>query len=144
MELEEARRRAEKLMVEHGLDEWRFGFDRGLWRAGFCRYELRLITLSRAITELNTWSAMKDVVLHEIAHALVGKHASAHGREWQAKALEIGAPPTRFIDSVQTPPRKWEATCLCEGRVFKRHQRPADKSRCCRTCRHALVYQRAS
>lgn len=140
MDLDEAARRAERLMDKHGLKGWSFGFDRSLCKAGRTHYEKRLITLSQAITELNEWSAMEDVVLHEIAHVLVGKRVRAHGREWKAMAITIGATPSRCVD-VRTPPRKWQATCRCEGWVHRHHQRPADRSKYCRTCNQDLVWK---
>ena len=140
MDLDEARRRAMRLMAEHGLEGWGFKFDRALTKAGRCHYGPRLISLSRAVTELNEWSAMEDVVLHEIAHALVGKRVRAHGHEWKAMALKIGATPKRHV-KVREPARKWQATCRCFRQVYLRHQRPTDNSKFCLTCKQDLVWQ---
>ncbi len=52
---------------------------------------------------------VKDTILHEIAHALVGK-AHHHDDVWRAKALEIGCSGRRCHDLQFTPPR-YLVTC---------------------------------
>lgn len=144
MDLEQARRRTEKLMAEHGLEGWTFAFDRAVRRAGACHYAKRMITLSSAITALNPWSQVGDTARHEIAHALVGKDVKAHGPEWKAAALRVGARPQRCApDTTQVPPGRWQATCQCPGRVFHRQLRPHRHKRFwCKACKQILKYLR--
>jgi predicted SprT family Zn-dependent metalloprotease len=146
MDLEIARLRAEKLMSRYGLDGWTFGFDRAVRRAGACHYSRRQITLSRSITELNQWSDVEDTIRHEIAHALVGPRVRAHGPEWKTMAIKVGATPQRCApDSTKTPPGKWQATCLCTGRVYHRQKTPPSwKMYWCRVCKQILVYVQVS
>lgn len=124
MNITEAQTLALNLMREHNLLElgWTFSFDSAKRRFGVCRHHLRSISISKALTEINSLEHVKDTILHEIAHALVG---SGHGHDyvWKNKAFHIGADPTRCYDSsVVQPPRKWNGTCP-NGHVTQRHRR---------------------
>ena len=73
MNLDQAEQLALSLMREHGLlPRWSFAFDRAERRFGSCNERKRRITLSAAIVRLNSESEVRDTILHEIAHALVG------------------------------------------------------------------------
>ncbi|WP_343966681.1 SprT-like domain-containing protein, partial [Oryzihumus leptocrescens] len=123
MELEGARRMATALMAEHGLVGWRLVLDNAKTRAGVCRPARREIGLSRAITALHTEAEVRDTVLHEIAHALVGAH-HGHDAVWRAKALEIGSSGRRCVDTASArPPAPWTGTCPA-GHTTTRHRRP--------------------
>lgn len=123
MQLDDAEQRTRRLMNQHGLAGWRLKFTHSPSRAGACYHTKRLIVMSKQITELNPWAGfVEDTALHEIAHALAGP--VGHGRAWKAKALEIGATPTRcYSTAMKTPPKKWKAVCHC-GTVYRRHHRP--------------------
>lgn len=69
---------------------------------------------------------VRDTVLHEVAHALVGP-GKGHGDEWKAKCVEVGAAPKRLKNGAkgeqppinrQTP--KWVARCCDCGHVIRR------------------------
>jgi predicted SprT family Zn-dependent metalloprotease len=123
MELEGARRMATALMAEHGLVGWRLVLDNAKTRAGVCRPARREIGLSRGITALHTEAEVRDTVLHEIAHALVGAH-HGHDAVWRAKALEIGSSGRRCVDTASArPPAPWTGTCPA-GHTTTRHRRP--------------------
>ena len=80
---------AHDLFVRHGLVNYSFGFDRALRRAGQCDFRARRITISKHLVQNCSLDQIEQVILHEIAHALVGKDA-AHSRAWKAKAKQIG------------------------------------------------------
>lgn len=80
---------AASLFAKHDLQNFSFGFDRAIRRAGQCDYRKRRITLSRHLVESASLEEVEQVILHEIAHALVGKEAG-HSKLWKAKAREIG------------------------------------------------------
>src|SRR6267154_2515819 len=85
---------ARELMSKHGLTAlgWRFRFDRSIQRMGICRFTWKLIQVSRPLAEVNSEETVRDTLLHEIAHALVGV-AAGHGRLWQIQAYALGARP---------------------------------------------------
>lgn len=95
--LEDIAKQARTLMNEHGLHNVDFKFDRAQKRIGQCRFRGGVpfeITLSKVLTPKMEAHDVRDTILHEIAHALVGIDAG-HGPRWKAKAREIGARPQR-------------------------------------------------
>ena len=80
---------AHRLFVEHSLINYSFGFDRAVRRAGQCDYRARRITISKHLVNNCSLDQIEQVILHEIAHALVGREAG-HSKVWKAQAKEIG------------------------------------------------------
>lgn len=134
-----ARELALALMAEHGLTGWEFGFNANVRRAGVCRYPTRTrpgrIELSRHFVQRNGEDEVRDTILHELAHALVGPR-HGHDAVWRAKCIEIGAKPERcYGDEVEMPKGRWRASCPGCRREFDRHRRPAKLSGWhCRPC----------
>lgn len=131
MNLADAHQLATRLIAEHGLTGWTVAFDRAKTRAGACRPHLRLISLSARITRLHSEAEVRDTVLHEIAHALVGPR-HGHDEVWRAQALAIGCTGLRCV-SEDTPrvSGAWVGTCP-EGHVVERHCRPERLMSCSR------------
>lgn len=152
MQLHEIERMARAMMDTHGLYDWRFEFDRGVNRAGACHFGTRSrpnlkITLSRML--MPTWSeeAIRNVMLHEIAHALAGP-GHGHDRVWRAHARRIGCTGDRCWtpgeDSPQAPPR-YIGTCP-NGHTSGRERLPAANrqpscGKCSRRYDPSLVYR---
>ena len=77
MELSSVKLLANRLLNEYELFKkgWRFSFDRAKRRAGSCRFSEQEIILAKAYVEQENFREIKNIILHEIAHALVGpKH----------------------------------------------------------------------
>lgn len=125
MKLSEAKALALKLFSEHNLD-WTFQFDNAHRRFGVCRYRSRIISISRSLTELNDESKVRDTLLHEIAHAIVGM-GTKHGRVWQLKAREIGCNGSRCYKEreVNLGEAPWIGSCPFGHEIsrFKRSRR---------------------
>lgn len=109
-------------MTVHRLQDWRFGFNRRKQSLGLCVYSRRTIELSLPFVELNPHEAIRDTILHEIAHALVGPR-HGHDRVWKRKCLEIGAIPQRCGDA-NMPPGRWKTRCGQCGKDYHRYRRP--------------------
>lgn len=112
MNLADTQQMALDLLAEHELlRAWRFKFNRATRRFGCCHHHSKVIALSAPITLLNDEVQVRDTLLHEIAHALMG-HAAGHGPAWVKKAKSLGCMGTRcYDDSVVTPPARWIGTC---------------------------------
>ena len=125
MQLIEAKNLALNLMREHKLLNmgWTFEFDNARRRFGVCRYRTKRIGLSKHLVSLNDEASVKDTILHEIAHALVGG-GHGHDHVWRSKAIEIGCNGKRCYSSneVETPESRYIATCDGCGKVHKRHK----------------------
>jgi predicted SprT family Zn-dependent metalloprotease len=118
----EARRLALELMARHGLTGWGFAFNRHKRGMGLCRYATRTIELSIHLVDRNSPEEVRDTILHEIAHALVGP-GHGHDAAWKRTCREIGARPER-CGQADMPRGRWQASCPGCGTAFSRHRRP--------------------
>lgn len=79
---------------------WRYEFMNSAKCAGRTYYKPKIIKMS--LIYINspkiTKEHIKDTVLHEIAHALVG-HVHGHNNVWRAKAIELGCSGSRCCES---------------------------------------------
>ncbi len=133
MELSAALSMGRGLMAAHGLSDWFLALDRAKTRAGVCRPAKREISLSAHLTELHPESEVRDTILHEIAHALVGP-SHGHDAVWRATALGIGCSAQR-CSSADAPAISgaWLGTCP-QGHSTTRHRAPTRVS-ICTVCR---------
>ncbi len=133
MDTNAARALARSLMSAHGLDQWSFRFDRAKRRAGSCIHATRTITLSSPLVRLYDEKVVRGVILHEIAHALVGA-AHQHDAAWKETARRIGAPDSaRLPATLPSPEAPWVGTCPRCGsqrRLFSAPRRVTSCARC--------------
>jgi len=130
----EALQLARQLMAAHNVSDWGFGFNRRKRSLGLCRYGEHRIELSAHFVHANDEAAVRDTILHEIAHALAGPEAG-HGSRWKSICRRIGAVPERCDRSAQMPTGRWLATCPACGHMYTRHRRPLKgRQYMCRTC----------
>jgi predicted SprT family Zn-dependent metalloprotease len=125
MRLEDAETLARSLMAEHKLRGWTFRFDNAKRRFGSCSFDTKTISVSRHLAVLNDEGAVRDTILHEIAHAMAGA-GHGHDARWRILAHSIGATGTRCYDDdkIHTPPGRWIGTCAaCGYQTQPRHRR---------------------
>lgn len=91
----EIHRFANAALKEHGLDDWQFKLSNHKVLVGQCKHRNKVIHFSLYYLERSTWEEVKDTILHEIAHALVGL-GHGHDYVWESKCIEIGAKPERL------------------------------------------------
>jgi predicted SprT family Zn-dependent metalloprotease len=122
-----------ELMDRHGLHGWGFAFNRRKRAMGLCRFTARVIEVSVYLVDRNDLGEVRDTLLHEIAHALVG-HGHGHDAVWKAKCREIGAVPERCRQA-DMPRGRWRAQCPACAALFTRHRRPKQaRGWYCRAC----------
>jgi hypothetical protein len=110
---------AQSLLTQHGLDGWTIGDLKDLRtdtnRGGDCAahglcIESRIVngeewgkTIYLALERASRWSLAKqrDLILHEIAHALCTTH-HGHDDVWATKAEEIGERPIQVLVDLNT------------------------------------------
>jgi predicted SprT family Zn-dependent metalloprotease len=112
-----------ELLAAYGLHDWSVRFNRSKVNMGLCRYGPRTIELSRYFVERNPDEVVRDTVLHEIAHALVGP-GHGHDAAWKAMCLRVGARPERLSFEVAMPAGRWQARCGGCGVLHHKHRRP--------------------
>ncbi|MFO0801887.1 MAG: SprT family zinc-dependent metalloprotease [Gemmataceae bacterium] len=143
MDLKELQALAQAKIAEFGLKGWSFRFGRSKRRLGLCDYRAQCIEIAAYYAYFTPDDAVKDTLLHEIAHALAGPGAG-HGPKWRAVAKRIGATPKACDDSPETvvPPGDWQAACGGCGKMHYRYRRPATISgyRCRCEARSPLTF----
>jgi hypothetical protein len=122
------------LMQKYGIGNvWKFKLNNNRSSLGICRYHSKTIEISNWNIRVNPFSAVKNTILHEIAHvlaALCGEYG--HGPIWKEIAISIGCDGERCSEMV-TPP-KYIATCPSCSRTFgfnKKSKRRMACSSCC-------------
>jgi predicted SprT family Zn-dependent metalloprotease len=114
---------AEQLMTQHGLSGWRVKLDHARRRAGQCDFSAKTISLSRHYVRHAEADHIRDTILHEIAHALVGvRHG--HDAVWRQKAREIGCTANRCHTLTFAEP-KWSMRCPNGCFAVERYRRKA-------------------
>jgi hypothetical protein len=149
MELEDAREMAYELMSDFGLYYWKFEFDYSKRRFGLCDGVTKTISLSKPLVLLNDKYVVEHVILHEIAHALVGAR-QGHNHLFQQKAREIGCEFTqRYLpEDVNPVPKNVIAICPNCGKKSERYRMPSKKYSCGKCSegkfneKYLLVYKR--
>ena len=139
-EIDAIAQRARELLEQHHLSLWRFHFDNGRKRAGSCQYGTQVISLSYEFAKHAPAEEIHDTILHEIAHALVGK-AHHHDDVWRTKALAIGCSGRRCHELQFTPPRY---IIQCERGCWVTTAERRRRNMSCRRChgaRHKRPYQ---
>ncbi|MEM6854739.1 MAG: SprT-like domain-containing protein [Planctomycetota bacterium] len=155
MDLPSAGQLALSLMQHHGLTGagWTFRFNQRKRSLGLCNYTTQRIELSAPFVTRNDEPEVRDVILHEIAHALTppppppelstprsksqnrGADFSPHGPEWKATCLRIGANPNRLNTTAAAPAGKYQARCPGCGTTHHRHRSPVKgRSYLCKAC----------
>jgi len=123
MDLRDAFAMAEYLLEVHGLTDWDVAYDNAKRRAGICRFGEQTLGLSAPLTAVHSEDDVRDTILHEIAHALVGPQ-HGHDAVWQAQARAIGCTGERCVSpEAPTAPAAWLGTCS-GGHTLERHRRP--------------------
>lgn len=137
MDFNDASTLARELIAGHGLRGWGFRYNRGKRTLGMCDYTRKRIELSGYFVAHNDEPAVRDTILHEIAHALAGEKAG-HGPKWRAVCRRIGAVPERLDHTAVMPKGHWAATCPGCGAVHRRFRRPLlGRTYICRSCGEA-------
>jgi len=110
---------------------------------GVCSYRKKTIFLSKPYTLANDESIIYEVILHEIAHAIVGI-GNAHNHIWKRKCIELGIKPnvTTKHEALNIPVpdykrKSYHGVCINCGKDFYRYRQPKMSSRkqgCIKCC----------
>ncbi len=134
MDLQQALAMGRRLVREHGLDGWTVVADRAKTRAGVCRFTRRQIGISAPLTRLHSEEEVRDTLLHEIAHALVGPQ-HGHDEVWRTTAVRIGCSGERCVPAdAPRVPGDWVGRCPA-GHERSRHRAPTRVMSCGRCSR---------
>ena len=107
--LKEVRQLAEELIARY-CPTFKFDFDNSKRRLGLCSFRKQKITVSTFYSLNLEEKFIKDVILHEIAHAMLPSYIG-HDWRWKKQAREIGCTATRTFAPSIRPPSKYKTTC---------------------------------
>lgn len=113
---------AQLKMHEHGLHDWTFHWDKRVGRLGCCLFRQKRISMSAPLALANSDEEAVDTLMHEIAHALVGK--ADHGPERREAAKKLGATPEACAPHVNPVLGKWVLQCPKCSRCWRKHRKP--------------------
>ena len=136
MERSHTVRIAKMLMRLHGLKGWKLEIVPKFSRTyrscyGLCHKTKKIIFLLERFTKCCNASQLVNLMLHEIAHALVGIRHD-HDQVWRDKCIEIGGRPT--VEQEHCVPERYQAICKLCGQFFTRSRRVANPDQhvyCC-------------
>ena len=128
---------ATELIDAHGLVGWRIKLDHARRRAGQCDYTNKTISLSRLYVRHADTDHIRDTILHEIAHALVGPR-HGHDAVWRQKAREIGCTATRCHD-LSFARARWVMTCPNGCFSVERHRKKSGLV--CASCKSSVEFR---
>ena len=134
--LAEAIETATELMRQHGLTGWRIKLDHARRRAGQCDFNTKVISLSRLYVRVAEKDHIRDTILHEIAHALVGP-SHGHDAVWRKKAQEIGCTAAR-CHNLNFSRARWIMQCPNGCFSVERHRRKSGLV--CGECKSAVKF----
>lgn len=133
------------LFGRHRLKErgWGFFWGKARRRAGYTVVShsgsLKRIIISRPVVELNDEQAVRELLAHEVAHAISYENGNGlrHNPEWAAVARQLGGWAATLVKPVMVMPRgKYRYRCPeCKTRT-ERSRKVKDGYRIgCRKCR---------
>lgn len=112
------------------------------------RIDLSKLYFVDSESEIDT-GVLKDVILHEVAHALdyERRGTSGHDRPWKRAARDVGADPTRMEEgipkSVKAAAASWKRECPQCGKCGYYFSKPTSKKTyLCPDC-HVKSHSRA-
>jgi predicted SprT family Zn-dependent metalloprotease len=129
------------LLAAHGLAArgWQFALDDARLRAGACFYDRKTVRVSRHLAGRSE-AEVRNIVLHEVAHALVGPEARPqHGAAWRAQALAIGCDGARCHALGPLCPAPYRVTCGCGAVDVLRFRLQGLKGKVCKRCASPLT-----
>lgn len=132
---------AKKLMNIHNeLRYWNVTCNKRKRAFGVCNYTKKQIELSALLIPVMTDEAIKDTIIHEIAHALTPGHN--HDRIWKSKCIELGGNGQRCGGSdkykdgekgriiAQEKIAKYTLTCPVCGKTYHKNRKPTHALSC--------------
>lgn len=90
------------------LKGWSFRIGQTISAVALCRWDISQIQFSRHFIARMSREKIREAIVHEIAHAIVGNVDIEHGPEWKEQMRIFGYPDAlRFIEVDSIPPYRY-------------------------------------
>ena len=126
----------------YGLQDWKFNFDRRKRTAGLCNFTDKVITISSYFFDAQSLTDIINILLHEIAHAVLGMEhwirTRHHDIVWSTLAQLIGCDARVTVP--QFHPYRWFVYCPCGAVRQGRYIRRQIKKQRCQCCNSKLYH----
>ena len=139
-------RKLKQYINKHNLKDWDYGLNNAKTRCGQCNFYLdknkrnKILISKFFINDKNVHRKdIKETILHEITHAIVG-HEQNHNKVWLKKALEIGCSGERCSTIAYDYSKfKWVMKCNegCKSYYHRKSKYNCNDGRICR--KHNLL-----
>jgi predicted SprT family Zn-dependent metalloprotease len=125
----------------HLNEAWTLKLNKRRSALGVCNFEEKTIYLSTHFIEHNSIEQVKEIILHEIAHALAGR-TGGHGPQWVKQCRRLGIEPRVTYHEPNMPPGKYVATCKkCERRYNKQYKPATGYQYICPNCKVLIEFK---
>ena len=124
-------------MDKNNLFDWDVELDFAKVRAGACYLKEKKLSFSRNFVKNSSEEDIKDTILHEIAHALVGP-MHGHDKVWKEMASELGCSAKR-CHTLEFSDYKWIRFCANYCWEQKIHRRKSNLI--CKKCGSSIKYK---
>lgn len=115
---------------------WVYKFNYLKRKLGLCYHNRKVLEFSLPFVEVNTLDLMKNTIIHEVSHALVGPYHK-HNHVWKSQCRDLGLmnPTAVCVDPrLNSPVGPYQFTCNCRTYYFYRSN-TLNKEFICRTCK---------
>lgn len=137
----------EEILKMLDVKGWSIGYHNSRKRVGTTNYLWQSISYSRELIPAMPMEAIKDTVLHEIAHALT--EGTGHTLSWRETFIALGGSGERYAKGVdpEKASYKWKGTCPAGHTVWRNRLSKGLKEASCGNCsrefspEHKLTWQ---
>ena len=113
-----------ELLHRCGKHDWRVEWDGAKRRAGATHYAQKKITYSKPLAVLYPEATLREVMLHEVGHALAGQK-SGHDEKWARTVRLLGGSPSVTLPAhLPKPEARWRGECPKCGATRTLHSAP--------------------
>lgn len=130
------------LLTQHGKHDWQVGWDSAKRRAGATHFQTKRITYSRVLMPKYPLAVQWQVMLHEVAHALLGPR-HGHNQTWKDTVRALGGTPSVTLSpELPSAPARWVGVCPQCSKKRELHSAPrrvVSCGNCSRTFNRNLI-----
>ena len=140
---EETKKLFDELKEEYNLNDWKLKFSRAYTTFGQCDYNSKRIIVSEKAIEQTTYKDVKQTLIHEFAHAIVGPSHN-HNEVWRKQCIAMGGKGERCASVSLDKPYKYIVGCYdgCWKKRYMNRPKYNVARRICGKCKGKLFLRK--